>query len=230
MSKKLEFDRASVDEAIEKYEGYWKTLPDDDRILAQKITMLTAYAGGRKRAALSMGVSETTLDNYRMGKTQPRFYELLRLARAAKHDYQYLAAGSELSDWARMTIHELRPSEDDEENYDDEGSPPIPVADSNTEAGFIPPFVGGHTSLDSRILRRLGEMVGRAHADAGVKLPKGAEFEIAADLYNEFLQLCANPAETPADVIDAMLGVIESRFKARLSSARAEPGTGKRLG
>jgi transcriptional regulator with XRE-family HTH domain len=95
--------------------------------------------------------------------------------------------------------------------------------------GAPPQPAGVRHSLDAGILRRLGEMVGRAHVEAGVKLPKGAEFEIAADLYNEFLQLCANPTETPADVVDAMLGVLESRFKARLSSARAEPGTGKRL-
>lgn len=95
--------------------------------------------------------------------------------------------------------------------------------------GAPPSPAGAQQSLDASILRRLGEMVGRAHAGAGIKLPKGAEFEVVAGLYNEFLQLCANPAETPADVIDAMLGVVESRFKARLSSARAEPGTGKRL-
>jgi hypothetical protein len=72
-------------------------------------------------------------------------------------------------------------------------------------------------------------MVGRAHATAGIKLPKGAEFETAADLYNEFLQLCPNPAEAPTDVVDAMLGVVELRFKGRISAAQAEPGTGKRL-
>ncbi|SCM75399.1 putative Transcriptional regulator [uncultured Pleomorphomonas sp.] len=97
------------------------------------------------------------------------------------------------------------------------------------EEGAPPSPAGVRQSLDAGILRRLGEMVGRAHAGAGVKLPKGAEFEAVAGLYNEFLQLCSNPAETPADVVDAMLGVIEARFKARLSSARAEPGTGKRL-
>lgn len=97
------------------------------------------------------------------------------------------------------------------------------------EEGAPPSPAGRRQSLDAGILRRLGEMVGRVHAGAGVKLPKGAEFEIAADLYNEFLQLCANPTESPADVIEAMLGVVESRFKARLSSARAAPGTGKRL-
>ena len=95
--------------------------------------------------------------------------------------------------------------------------------------GAPPSPTGARQSLDAGILRRLGEMVGRAHSSAGVKLPKGAEFETVANLYNEFLQLCANPAETPNDVIEAMLGVVESRFKARLSSARAEPGTGKRL-
>lgn len=95
--------------------------------------------------------------------------------------------------------------------------------------GAPPPQTGARQSLDANILRRLGNMVGQAHVGAGVKLPKGAEFEVVAGLYNEFLQLCANPAETPADIVDAMLGVIESRFKARLSSARAEPGTGKRL-
>lgn len=96
------------------------------------------------------------------------------------------------------------------------GSPPLPA--------------GARLALDSRVLRRLGEMVGRAHAAAGIKLPKGAEFEEAAKLYNEFLGLCPNPAEAPADVVDAMLGVVEARFKAGLSQARAEPGTGKRSG
>lgn len=84
-------------------------------------------------------------------------------------------------------------------------------------------------AVSSNILRRLGEAVGRAHAAVGIKLPKGAEFEEAANLYNEFLGLVSNPVEAPTDIVEAMLGIVEARLTARLSQARDNPGSGKRL-
>lgn len=71
-----------------------RSLPNPERELAEKIEMLTEYAGGRKRAAEAMGVAVTTLDNYRSGATQPKFLELLRLASAAGHGIDYLLWGT----------------------------------------------------------------------------------------------------------------------------------------
>lgn len=93
----------------------------------------------------------------------------------------------------------------------------------------VPPAAGLGAPLDTGIMRRLGEIVDRAHTQAGIKLPKGAEFETAAELYNEFAGLCPNVEQTASDVVDAMLEVIEARLKGRLATARSAPGTGKRL-
>jgi len=82
--------------------------------------------------------------------------------------------------------------------------------------------------LDVKIMRRFGEMVGRVYASVGARGPKGAEFEEAARLYNDFLGLVPNPAETPADVVDAMISVVEGRFVARVNEPIARPGAGNR--
>lgn len=86
-------------------------LPDVERQLAEKIEMLAEYAGGRKLAAKAMGVSVTTLDNYRTGATQPRFLELLKLAAAAKHPIEYLLVGTDF--WSLLTP----PKRDEDEAY-----------------------------------------------------------------------------------------------------------------
>ncbi|MBN9232732.1 MULTISPECIES: S24 family peptidase [Phyllobacteriaceae] len=86
-------------------------LPDIERQLAEKIEMLAEYAGGRKVAAKAMGVSVTTLDNYRSGATQPRFLELLKLAAAANHNVEYLLAGTGF--WTLLS-----PQNDEEERSD----------------------------------------------------------------------------------------------------------------
>ncbi|MFK5980842.1 MAG: S24 family peptidase [Rhizobiaceae bacterium] len=93
----LDLDISEVDDAIEKYGSNWQSLNDQDRQLAEKITMLTYYAGGRSKAAHAMGVGVTTIDNYRSGKTQPKFFELLKLAEAADHDVKYLLSGTEFT-------------------------------------------------------------------------------------------------------------------------------------
>lgn len=119
-SKKMEFNDGAVARAVDRYSSTWSTLDPDRRILAEKITMLTEYAGGRTAAAEAMGVGGTTVDNYRRGTSQPGFYELLALARAARHDWRYLVGGSSFQDWADQSIHDLRPDETEAERLDRE--------------------------------------------------------------------------------------------------------------
>jgi transcriptional regulator with XRE-family HTH domain len=93
----------------------------------------------------------------------------------------------------------------------------------------VPPLpADARMAVSANIFRRLGEAVGRAHAAAGIKLPMGAEFEEAANLYNEFLGLVPNPFEAPTDIVEATLGIIEARLAARLSQAHDNPGSGNR--
>lgn len=66
-----------------KFGEYWERLEPAHRDVAQKVAVLVEKAGGRSSAAEAMGVGATTLDNYRQGKTQPKFLELIRLAKAA---------------------------------------------------------------------------------------------------------------------------------------------------
>ncbi len=93
MSKKLEINQNDVDEAVQRYRPYWETLDPVNRELAEKVVTLAEYAGGRKAAADAMGVAVTTLDNYRTGKTQPKFLELVQLAVAAGQSVDYLLNG-----------------------------------------------------------------------------------------------------------------------------------------
>jgi phage repressor protein C with HTH and peptisase S24 domain len=87
-----------VEDAVQRFSAHWAQLPGDEAQLAEKMTQLTAYAGGRKATAASMGMSENTLDNYRSGRTQPKFLEVLKLAASARHDIRYLLAGSSYYD------------------------------------------------------------------------------------------------------------------------------------
>lgn len=98
MPKKLEQEQASVDEAVDRFRGYWSLLTDEEREVAENVTVLTVYAGGRKAAADAMGVGATTLDNYRSGKTQPKYLELIRLAQYAQRVQGQILKNMRLTD------------------------------------------------------------------------------------------------------------------------------------
>lgn len=98
MPKKLEQEQASVDEAVDRFRGYWSSLTDEEREIAENVTVLTVYAGGRKAAADAMGVGATTLDNYRSGKTQPKYLELIRLAQYAQRVQGQILKNMRLTD------------------------------------------------------------------------------------------------------------------------------------
>jgi SOS-response transcriptional repressor LexA len=101
MSKNLDQAAEEAKDAVAKFRPQWAELPEDKALLAEKVTVLTECAGGRKAAAKAMSVAETTLDNYRSGKSQPKFLELLNLAQATSLGVGFLAEGiassSELS-------------------------------------------------------------------------------------------------------------------------------------
>lgn len=84
MAKKLDTLDQAVEEAIAYFSPQWTKLSAEERETAENVTVLTVHVGGRKAAAEAMGVGATTLDNYRSGKTQPKYLELIRLARAAQ--------------------------------------------------------------------------------------------------------------------------------------------------
>lgn len=211
MSKKMEFDSASVDEALMRFGDYWKTLPEENRILAEKVTMLTAYAGGRKRAAEAMGIAPTTLDNYRSGKTQPKFLELLKLAEAAGHDFQYLVYGSDLQGWARKSIDDLRPSDNNAEKYPAE-------PDAGRDAAR--PTHG----VDIVLLQRIGDQVRAIYVECKQAAPERAVIKEAGELYNEVVRTVPSISDT--EMVEAVLPVLIGRFKERIMTA--EPGSGKR--
>ncbi|SIQ24759.1 Peptidase S24-like [Rhizobium sp. RU35A] len=123
--------------------------------------MLTGYAGGRDKAAAVMGVGPTTLDNYRMGKTQPKFLELLRLAKAADHSINYLVPIDMIS-WA-MSYRAEETEEDDNEDTPELPHDLVAVSVYNVHAsagsGLVP--VDEHDEphdiiLARSFLRRLG--------------------------------------------------------------------------
>lgn len=95
-------------------------------------------------------------------------------------------------------------------------------------AGAPPPLAGSRYDLDKKVLGRLGEMIGRVNAEAGIRPPKAVEFEVAAELYVEFLTLVPNPAETPARMVDAAIAELDDRFRKRVADAARNPGAGKR--
>ncbi|MDH0907431.1 S24 family peptidase [Rhizobium pusense] len=89
MPNKLEFD-PNIAKAMSNYEDQWKNLPTRNAALAREITLLVEYAGGRSEAAKVMDVAPTTLDNYRLGKTQPKLLEFERLVAAANENVRGL--------------------------------------------------------------------------------------------------------------------------------------------
>lgn len=98
LSNKLEKDDLDYDlirKTVDKYKDVWVELDPEKRILAEKLVMLTEYAGGRAKAADIMDVAPTTVDNYRAGKTQPKILELLKLLNAAHHPVDYVLQGTE---------------------------------------------------------------------------------------------------------------------------------------
>lgn len=145
-SKKLDLDGEAAAEAEQRYGEYWSSLPDDRRLLAEKIVMLTEQVGGRTVAAEVMGVAPTTLDNYRQGKTQPKFLELVELARAADHPFSYLVSSMGLG-------QETRP--ESEENFIN-----LPMYPERASAGTgvvrIEEMQIGFMSFEERWLRALG--------------------------------------------------------------------------
>ncbi|MBW8638951.1 hypothetical protein K1W69_17275 [Hoeflea sp. WL0058] len=75
----LDYRKASAEKMVKKYEELWKDLDPELAGLARQVTEATEIVGGRKAAAEIMGVGQTTLDNYRSGKTQPKTLEYSRL-------------------------------------------------------------------------------------------------------------------------------------------------------
>lgn len=105
----------AIDRAIGRYAAHWQGLDPVAAQMAEKIIVLTEYAGGRSAAALAMGVGATTLDNYRMGKTQPKFLELLRLAEAAGRTMEYVIGDTEFVGLLPRARGELKAADIDDE-------------------------------------------------------------------------------------------------------------------
>ncbi len=79
-SKKLDF---KIQKALEKYSPFHNLLEGAQQELARRVVIMVERAGGRSLAAKAMGIGQTTLDNYRSGKTQPGALELIALCEAS---------------------------------------------------------------------------------------------------------------------------------------------------
>ena len=82
--QKNELITAGILKAVSKYQHYWTDLSEDEVSLAHLITEMTEVVGGRSETTRIMDVAGTTLDNYRQGKTQPKYLEFIRLSEAAE--------------------------------------------------------------------------------------------------------------------------------------------------
>ena len=80
--------------------------------------------------------------------------------------------------------------------------------------------------LDPVVLSRVGKLVTAAHKKAGITLPPEALVREVGIIYNEILELVADPSD--ASELQALLPWAEARLKKRLAEAVAKPGTGKR--
>ncbi len=83
MSEKSKLLSSRIEKALSKYEPMWSELDGPARAVARQVTILIEKVGGRAAGAEVMGVGGTTIDNYRAGKTQPKFLELLALCETA---------------------------------------------------------------------------------------------------------------------------------------------------
>lgn len=148
MSKILDQTAEEAKEAVAKFRPQWAGLPEDKALLAEKVTVLTECAGGRKAAAKAMSVAETTLDNYRSGKSQPKFLELLNLAQVSSLGLGFLADG-------------IASSREDSSRNDVNGSfVKLPFFGVEAAAGFgriaLNELPAGSVAFERAFLRSLG--------------------------------------------------------------------------
>lgn len=197
-SKNLDNIERRIDKAQERYAQHWGTLGEEERQLANKLTCLTEYVGGRTAAAALLGVAATTIDNYRMGKTQPKYLEMLKLAQAADLDVNYLLLGSE--------FEALK------------GKPQQPEVDESY-------LYEKNAVIDADLLVDIKEVVASVHKEAGITLRAETLDRKAIDYYNQYMLDDTDLSDV--EEMKLWLGLLEKRIRREVTAARDAPGTGK---
>lgn len=88
-------------------------------------------------------------------------------------------------------------------------------------------FIDGRPStIDPGLLERLDRIVTTTYKSVGQVLPPNKSAGEAASLYNELLEMAADP--TDAEELELILPQLQHRLKRRLVEAATAPGTGKR--
>lgn len=84
-----------IERAVARFSASWSAISDDRSATARKMVILCELIGGRSRTVSVLGLRDNTLDNYRHGRTEPRYSALEALARVAgvpvsllAHDWQ----------------------------------------------------------------------------------------------------------------------------------------------
>jgi hypothetical protein len=72
-----------VERAVAKFSASWSTISPERGATALKMLVLCELIGGRGRAVKALGLRDNTIDNYRHGRTEPRYSALEVLARVA---------------------------------------------------------------------------------------------------------------------------------------------------
>jgi hypothetical protein len=85
-----------VERAIRRFSPSWPAISAERRATAMKTLVLCEMIGGRSRTVDALGLRDNTLDNYRHGRTEPRYSALETLAKVAEvpvallaHDWRY---------------------------------------------------------------------------------------------------------------------------------------------
>lgn len=96
-TKKMDYtflNSKEVADAVSKFSKYWGDLSSDQKHLAKNMTILVEFVGGRSEAAELFQVAKSTIDNFRSGKTDPKFLDLVNMANVAGVDLEFLLMGS----------------------------------------------------------------------------------------------------------------------------------------
>ncbi len=100
------------------------------------------------------------------------------------------------------------------------------VESGKAETVAAKPHEAPAAQFDIVLLQKLGDIVQATFIEVKQRPPSRAVTKEAGQLYNELLKMVGDIRDE--DVVEAMLPVLQSRFKTRLLKAASEPGTGKR--
>jgi hypothetical protein len=206
--------------------------------VGDRIKEAAGEVGGLNRLAALIGKPRRTLGNWLKGtKADPD--SLAKIAEVTRTSLNYIVTGEGTLFDGRFAeaMERFAPPHSDSmapEEFKDRADELFrramnrlgsdPVASSTAEEPAVPLVRTSDVGIDIMLLQRLGDVVEAVFVQAKQTPPRRAIVAEAGRLYNELLAIA--PDITDSDVVEALIPVLRTRFKERITAA--EHGSGKR--